>query len=341
MRQLGTGMEKSLVVTALVAVASMLGSSAVAEPQLHARARLAVTGYILDGSSTNLVDREAHALRTLGVDGVSLASSGRRVGKPSAGSLKLMERAHHDGVRAELLMSNFDQKIGDFSPMTGSRLLRHDAHIAHVSKQLALDVRRQGWDGITVDLESLRRADRAGLTKFVRALQAKMPAAKTVSVDLMASTDTADYQARGYQLRPLSHAADVLALMTYDQHGPGWSGPGPIGALMWQRRSVQALTAKVPAGMVDLGVAGYGYSWPTGHTGRSYTVAAARKIVASDGARPVWHAHQGEWSATLSNGTVLWWSDLRSWRLRVKLARHLGLHGLALWRLGSADPLPH
>jgi spore germination protein len=333
MRQLG-----------IAVVLSMLASPAIAGPQRHAHAHLAVTGYILDGSSTHLVDREAHALRTLGVDGVALAASGRSMGKPSAGSLKLLRRAHHDGLRAELLMSNFDGKVGDFSPKIGSRLLRNSGHRAHVSNQLARVVRRQGWDGITVDLESLRKGDRVGLTKFVRELQAKMPADRTVSVDLMASTAAEEYRERGYQLGSLAHAADVLALMTYDEHGPGWSGPGPIGALNWQRRSVRAVTAKVPARMVDLGVAGYGYSWPKSwkrHVGRSYTVAGARKVVAADGAKPVWRAEQGEWSAKLSNGTVMWWSDLRSWRFRVKLARHMGLHGLALWRLGSADPLPH
>ena len=36
----------------------------------------------------------------------------------------------------------------------------------------------------------------------------------------------------------------------------------------------------------------------------------------------------------------MWWSDGRSYVLRLALATELGLHGVALWRLGSADPLP-
>lgn len=337
-------MQKLLGVAALTLAVFLAGSpsgpSAVAEPRAPARAPLAVTGYILEGSSSHLVDREEHGLHTLGVDGITLASSGASVPKPSAGARRLLKRAHHDGLRSELLVSNYDNNLGDFSPELGSRLLRNRAHIAHVSKRLARFAKKQGWDGIVVDLESLRRADGPGLTRFVRALQKKMPAGKTVSVDVMAATHTADYRAMGYQLRPLGRAADVLALMTYDQHGPGWSGPGPIGALPWQRGAVQALRAKVSAGKIDLGVAGYGYSWPPSSGGRVYSPRQARKVVASDGASAVWHAKQGEWSATLGNGTVLWWSDARSWRLRVKLARTRGLHGLALWRLGLADPLP-
>ena len=48
----------------------------------------------------------------------------------------------------------------------------------------------------------------------------------------------------------------------------------------------------------------------------------------------------GEWTARLSDGTRMWWSDGRSYALRLEMATAAGLHGVALWRLGSADPLP-
>ena len=85
-----------------------------------------------------------------------------------------------------------------------------------------------------------------------------------------------------------------------------------------------------------LGVAGYGYTWPGG---RTISPAKARKLVALDGARARWRTGAGEWTARLSDGTRLWWSDARSVALRHELATELGLHGIALWRLGSADPL--
>jgi spore germination protein YaaH len=84
---------------------------------------------------------------------------------------------------------------------------------------------------------------------------------KSVSIAVMASTDAQEYVARGYRLAELGAAVDTLALMTYDQHGT-WSGPGPIGALEWQRQAVGVVTSVVPAAKVDLGVAGYGYTWP-------------------------------------------------------------------------------
>ncbi len=304
-------------------------------------ASLGVTGYTLDDLSNAVVDREAPALRVLSVDGLTLNRPGRSVTQPSDGALRLLRRAHRDGLKAELLVSNYSDRIGDFSPWIASRMLRDKDNRAAVVRQVARLVAKGGWDGVAVDLESLRHDDAPGLTSFVTALQQQMPVRRTVSVCLMAATHTADYRDMGYDLSGLAQHATRLALMTYDQHGPSWSGPGPIGALPWQRQSLAALRVRVPASKVDLGVAGYGYSWPPSGTGHDWTDAAARHRVTTDGATAVWHATQGEWSATLSDGTVMWWSDGRSWDLRAQLASDEGLHGLALWRLGSADPLPH
>lgn len=300
---------------------------------------LAVTGFILDGAPDSLVHRNAHALANLGVDGVTITHDGRHVGAPSAGARRLLAKAHDEGLTAELLVSNFSSTTYDFDPVAGANLLRHPARVRQVAGELAGYVADQGWDGIAVDLESLRRPDAAGLLLLIDELQARMEPAKTVSIDMMASSSFPEYRSRGYQLGAIGEAVDVLAIMTYDFHGPTWSGPGPIGPLGWQRDVLDLLLEHVPASKIDLGVAGYGYTWPSHGTGHSVSVKKARALVAEDGARAVWKAGPGEWKATLSNGTVLWWSDGRSYDLRVALAAEYAVHGLALWRLGSTDTL--
>jgi len=299
------------------------------------RQPLASTGYVLAGAPDALVAREAHALATLGVDGVTLSRRGDRV---SSIDPRLAGTAHAHGLRAELLLSNYSDRLGDFDPRAAALLLRSPANIDAVAGQLASYVATQGWDGIQLDLESLASADADGLLALATTLQSRMAPEKTVSIAVMASDRAAEYVSRGYRLPELGAVVDTLALMTYDQHGP-WSGPGPIGALAWQRRSVGVVSTMVPAGKVDLGVAGYGYTWPRGRDGRTVTDAQARKLVAQDGAQARWRARAGEWTARLSDGTRLWWSDGRSIALRQDLAGELGLHGIALWRLGSADPL--
>lgn len=307
--------------------------------QAQRPAGLAVVGWVLDGAGTGLVDRNADGLSTLSVVGVTINATGDRVSAPTDGALRLLAAGHDDGLASELLVSNYSNRLGDFDPAAAHALVHHPDHAAAVADRLAGFVADQGWDGVDVDLERVRRTDADGLADFVAALRERLPEDRTVSIDISASSSVGGYRDRGYDLARLAGAADTIAVMTYDLHGPTWSRPGPIGPLDWQRRSVTALTSVVPAGQVRLGVAGYGYSWPRGGTGRSLTLSQVRRLVARHGAEPHWRAASGEWTARLPNGTVLWWSDGRSYRKRIALARELGVGGLAVWRLGSADTL--
>ena len=302
-------------------------------------AGLAVTGWVLDSGPDRLVARNARGLTTLSVAGVSISADGRRVTAPNRGARRLLRAAHRHGLAAELLVSNYSNRLGDFDPHAAHLLLASPGRIGAVADRLAGVARRQGWDGVNVDVERVRRGDASGLVALVQGLQDRMAAARTVSVDVSASTSGDGYRAGGYALGDLAAAADTVDLMTYDQHGPGWSGPGPIGALPWQRASLKALLSTVPARQVRLGVAGYGYSWRPSGGGRDLTVRRARRLVDRAGATAHWRPRAGEWTARLPDGTVLWWSDRRSYRLRVELARRYDVGGLAVWRLGSADPL--
>ena len=328
------------VATAVLGLAVLeLAAHAPAVPVAAHPAGLTVTGWALDGSTPALVRRNAGGMSTLSVAGVSIGATGDRVTRPTDGALRLAAVAHHHGLTAELLVGNYSIHLGDFDPRAAHRLLSRPGRIDAVAGRLASYVARGGWDGVNVDLERVRAADADGLLALVEALQDAMPAARTVTIDVSASTSAAGYRAGGYDLAGLADAADGIKLMTYDQHGPTWSDPGPVGGLPWQRRSLATLLRVVPAVQVDLGVAGYGYTWPSRGTGRTVTITQARRLVARDAVRARWSAQQGEWTARLDDGTRLWWSDRRSYAARVALARRQGVHGLAVWRLGSADTL--
>jgi spore germination protein YaaH len=300
---------------------------------------LAVTGWVLDSASPMLVRRNADGMSTLSVAGVSINTRGADVGRPNTGAVRLARTAHDRGLTAELLVGNYSNRLGDFDPRAAHRLLSSRDRIAAVASGLASYVATGGWDGVNVDLERVRAADAAGLVTLVWAIQDAMPADKTVTIDVSASTSLAGYRDGGYDLAGLAGSADVVKLMTYDQHGPSWSGPGPVGGLPWQRRALATILRVVPAEQVDLGVAGYGYTWPRRGAGRTVTVAQARRLVARDHVQAQWRSKAGEWTTRLDDGTRLWWSDRRSYRQRVALAETHGLHGLAVWRLGSADTL--
>lgn len=325
-------MRRAPVVLALTAALLVPAAPALADG-------LSVTGYALPSLPGRVVDRNAEGLTQVTTVGTSITADGRRAQRPPADTFRVNRVARRHGLRTELLVSNYSNRLEAFDTRAADRLLRSPASIRRVARQVAGYVAAGRWDGVNLDLEALRPRDGAGLVALARELQRLMPAARTVSIDISARGSVASYREGGYRLGALARTVDVVQLMAYDEHGPTWSGPGPVGSLGWQRRSLDVLLTKVPADQVDLGVAGYGYTWPREGTGHSVTVARARALVRADGATARWHAGAGEWRARLGNGTVLWWSDGRSLELSRTLARERGLHGLAIWRLGSADTL--
>jgi spore germination protein YaaH len=330
-------MRRVLAVVALtsaaIAVAPASGATAA-----QRRDPLAVVAFQPDYSSPKLIDESKQAITTVGVDGVSLTHSGASVTSPSSGAADNLRRAHHDHLRAELLVSNYSNKVNDFSEPLAYGMLASKQNIDAVAGRLVADVRHGGWDGISLDLESLHPRDADGLSQFARELRNRLPKHATLSICVMSATHPHQYYAEwGYRLAQLAGIVDRVELMTYDEHGPWEDKPGPIGALDWQRRSVAAARHYVPKNKMDLGVAGYGYAWGTPDGNEQLTVRQARNLA---GGRGHFDKTVGEWTAKLPDGSVLWWSDVRSYKLRAALAKQLGLHGLAMWALSSSDPLP-
>ena len=298
--------------------------------------------WALPSATDRMLERDVTALDRVDVVGVSLDADGRGIDAVPKSSRRIRRTAHELGLSAVLLMNNYSNRTESFDARAGHRLLARPARIRRVAAAIADVVDRQHWDGVNVDIERVRRGDADGLVRFVQALQEAMPAQKTVSIDVSAARSLDGYRDRGYRMAALGEAADLVILMAYDFSGPSWSEPGPIGPLEWQRDAITAALEVIPAERIELGIAGYGYTWPaprTGRTGRSISPRTARRKVADDGATAHWRAAAGEWTARLSNGTVLWWSDRRSYDVRRELAVEFGLSGTALWRLGSADRL--
>ncbi|PZF58297.1 hydrolase [Curtobacterium sp. MCSS17_008] len=323
-----------------LAVAVVLACTALSGCAVAPRAsRPVVEAYAEPGTAAARVRAATEHAATIGIDGVTLTEDGSGL-EPLPDQVRSLARtAHRGGAGAELLVSNFSESLGDFSPDTGTALLAHAATRRHVARELAALAARNHLDGVQIDLESLRARDRAGLVAFAAALESavhdELGAEAPVTMAVMASTSAAGFRETGYDLRALAEHVDRFVLMTYDQHGP-WSRPGSVGSLPWAQRVVAAAEREgLPADRIDLGIAGYGYVWGGRTTGQ---VSPARaRAVAGHAAR--WSERTGEWSATLPDGRELHWSDARSYRARVALAQRLGLHGVALWSL-TTQALP-
>lgn len=316
-------------------------AAAVAATEMRPDARTAyalpIEGYLMDADGAlEHLKANAGALATVGVDGVSIASSGAGLTATPDITAGVISEARRRGLKTELLVSNYSEALGDFSPKIAGRLLTSAKHRRAVAKALARRVTAAGYGGVQLDLESMTRSDGPGLTAFAKQVRAALPRSKRLSMAVMASQSAGEYRDNGYELTKLRHVVDRFVLMAYDEHGPGWSSAGPVGGTPWVKRVLAAfLGAGVPKAQTDLGVAQYGYSWPgNGKQGTSLSVAQARDLAQG---RAVFDPTQQEWTATLPDGTVLWWSDKDTLRARREFAAAAGVHGLAVWELSLCD----
>ena len=291
-----------------------------------------------DTANATSLDRDAHAITTIGIDGVVVSPTGDSVSKLPENAIRLVAAAHARGLTAELRVSNYDSTTSDFSSKTAAALLENPEHRTAVITELVAQVGAAGFDGVQIGLESLSLNDCAGLVAFTAQLHESLGAPRSVSMAVTAESSPGRYLGAGYDFARLTPLLSRVVLMAYDQHGPTWSKPGPIGGLPWATTALTALiTAGVPSARIDLGVAGYGYSWPgNGSDGKQLSVDDSRTL-AGDLAR--WNPTAAEWTATLPDDTVVWWSDSRSLSQRKALALSRNLHGLAVWELSLTDPL--
>ena len=321
-----------------VVLVALTGPAAGRVSRRSATSSLAITGFQRDWDPTTTIDRSAASLTTVVVDGVNLTAHGNSITAPTSSDTAQLVRTHHDHLRAELLVGNWSSAINDFSEPVAHTMLASAPNRAAVVSKLAAAVHSGGWNGVSVDLESLLSRDTAGLSAFVTALRTALPTADTISVNIQNESTASDFSAAGYNLTALGKSASRLILMGYDENGPWESTPGPIGQLSWQKTGLTIVLRSVAAAKVDLGVAGYGYAWRP-KTVDTLTDAQSRALVHANGATAKYNTTIGEWTAKLSDGSVLWWSDARSLAARVTLATSMHLHGLAVWSLGQSDPI--
>ena len=321
-----------------VGLVALLTTLTVAAGTSAAPTSFPVLGFQSDYAPARLIDENAKAMTLVGIDGVNLSGAGT-VSAPTPADKRQLARAHAHGLPGVLLVANWSDKANEFSEPLAHKTLGNTQNVDKAAAALAGDIVQGGWNGVSVDLESLAPRDTAGLSRFVADLKADLPGNDSLTVCISANTTLAAYAAQGYDLKALAASADQIVLMTYDDHGPWEKTPGPIGPLRWQQAAVATLERRVPPDEIFLGAANYAYAWRP-HSVDSLTVAQARALAARWHARPRWNAAAGEWTAKLRDGSTLWWSDRRSMRVRRTLAGNLYLHGIAVWSLGTGDRLP-
>jgi spore germination protein YaaH len=136
-------------------------------------------------------------------------------------------------------------------------------------------VKDMGYDGVDLDWEELRPADRDRFSALVEELADALHAEhRFLSIAVMPKTsEPGEWGNQKYaDWSRIGKAVDEFKIMTYSYSGP-WGDPGPQAPLEWVDRVLTFAERKVPPGKIFMGVPFYGFDW---HGGSVATVSGHR-----------------------------------------------------------------
>lgn len=237
-----------------------------------------------------------------------------------------------------------------FSPEVAHEILVTGDTRRRAAENIASLVLDRGFDGINMDFEgAFLKGDRDRYTSLIAELARLLrPHGKHLSVDVVSQTappgpdDTGWAQAYDYPgLAPL---VDHLILMGYD-FSPAGGPPGPVAPLWWLGKVLDYTLTCVPREKAVMGLPFYGRHWAIENgvpsQGHGFDAKKAREILGRPGLQPAWDERAACPVIRYYDGDVehvIYYEDLESIRLKLRLVRESGIEGVAFWRLGSEDP---
>ncbi len=216
------------------------------------------------------------------------------------------------------------------------RMLAKPAARTRVIEQLLAYVERHNFAGVSIDFENIPAKSQADFQQFMTELYAVFrPKNHLVSVNVPADDPAFDY-------RKLTHNADHLILMAYDEH---WSTgtPGPIASLPWFAKVLRQRQRDIPAEKMIVAIGNYAYDWQAGgHPAEERTFEEA--VLVAKESEGIIHLDPASLNPTFDYADDndhphhVWMLDAVTAFNQLAVIRPIQPRGVALWRLGSEDP---
>ncbi len=267
----------------------------------------------------------------------------------------IIDYAHANGVKVLAIVANMPDysEGGDWDPNRVDKVISSkEARQEHIEELVDL-VRTKDFDGINIDYEALRRRQRENFSLFIEELaDALHKEGKILAVAIHPKTgefkSQEDNGSHAQDLARISNAADQLHFMTYLENGT-FSEAGPPGSIGWIRKvmSYALNEADVAPEKTYLGIGLMGVEWDKAEDNSSsgnredIPFNKIKSIIAEYGSEVQWDMKSQtpffEYDAD-ENNHVIWFENTQSVSERIKLAKELGVGGIAFWRLGNEDP---
>jgi len=201
-------------------------------------------------------------------------------------------------------------------------------------------VEKYKYDGVNIDFEHLPPWTRNSYTAFIKELSGKLRKKdKLLTISVFPKIDVPLDLQGAYDYAALGPLVDRIVIMTYDKH---WAtGPaGPIAPIDWVEKNIKYTLEYIEAQKILLGVANYGYDWPSAGIAQDLSAKKALKIASERGAKINWHStFQAPYFYYWDQGEKheVWFETGNSLAFKLDLVNKYNLQGVAIWRLGNED----
>ena len=183
--------------------------------------------------------------------------------KPEGENLDLLARAKSQGVRVLMTVTNRKNHLSPFDPeMAATILATPEKRKQHIDALMRICLEK-GYDGIDLDWEMMKVADRDRFSSFVEELAQRLHAEKKLlSIAVFPKTSEPgewDSQ-KSEDYKRIGAAVDEFKIMTYSFSGP-WSKPGPQAPLDWADEVLSFAETVVKPSKIAMGVPFFGFEW--------------------------------------------------------------------------------
>ncbi len=271
----------------------------------------------------------------------------------------VLDHAHSEKLPVMPIIALFDKK--SFHALASSPIAQ-----SRMNEAMIRECKAHGYVGFQFDFEDIDWTDRDLLSALVKS-SAEALHKEGLQLSIATVPNAPGYPGSGgfakwmytdwrgaYDLAAIGKYADLVCLMTYDQH-TRWTTPGPVAGWQWTVENLKYALRFVPKEKLSLGIPVYGYHWFTGAPVADTTTGKLRpnpqaEYIGTENALLLAKEFGGnvQWDAEDHSAYLyfyrdqmrewIYFTDLRTFKDRYALAEQNGLDGFCSWVLGQEDP---
>lgn len=233
-----------------------------------------------------------------------------------------------------------------------SKLLNNEQARQNFVKLVKDEVIKNGYDGIDIDFESIKAADKDKFSLFIQELSDTLHNSNkliTIAVlpkdsdlfDNINLTGVGGFESRQAQdWEELGKSVDQFRIMAYD-YTHSYETAGPISPKNWIRDILEFASAKVDKSKIYLGLPLYAYIWKADSKGADALIYSQVQNRISSADKVIQNeliSEKGEKYLKYTKAGQLyeiWYQDKEVNDLRLEIAKEFKIKGVYYWRLGG------